>query len=616
VHGRDRIISPIQEILNELHADLTHRRMGQVASYIPELAKADPEWFGICLVTADGTVYQVGDTDQSFTIQSISKAIVYGIALEDNGVPDVCNKVWLEPSGEAFNAISLDPETGQPANPMINAGAIATTSLVAGTTTQQKLHRILDTLNRYAGRKLAVDQAVYRSESEHGHRNRAIAYLLRNSNIIEDDPLPTVEAYFMQCAISITCRDLGIMAATLANGGINPLTGERAVPAEYVENILSVMGSCGMYDAAGEWIYSVGMPAKSGVAGGIMAVLPGQLGIAVFSPRLDDRGNSVRGIAVCRELSRRFALHLFHAPKLATSVVRRMVSLSEISSRRLRSQREREAIVQAGRRVRIMELQGMLVFSTAEVAVRTLFETLDGLEEVILDFQHVHTVDFAAGSVLSHAVQSCLQAGIRVVVTRADHLPVLTRKFRQDTRGSSCVVDFQTDLDLVLEAAESRLLEAAGLRKSSQMEVSLAECELTQGLTQEELALLDDRLTTMEVPRNGFIVRMTTPGSELYLLMKGKASSWVPGSARNHWQRLSTLTPGMAFGEKVLLDDGLRAADIQADTDVKLRVLEKRDFDTLCEAHPGIMKVLYRNLALLATNRLQVAIRELSQHLQ
>lgn len=340
--------SPILEIIESLHESLLKNRQGEIATYIPELGKADPEWFGICVVTADGEIYEVGETGQPFTIQSISKPFVYGMALEDNGKSEVLKKIWMEPSGEAFNAISLREGTGQPANPMINAGAIAATSLTEGTTSRQKSHRILDALGRYAGRSLSVDESVYRSESETGHRNRAIGYMLRNFNIIEDDPQASLEAYFRQCSVSVTCRDLGVMAATLANGGMNPVTNVRAVVGDYVENILSVMGSCGMYDAAGEWIYNVGMPAKSGVAGGIVAVLSGQLGIGVFSPRLDDHGNSIRGVEACREISRRFDLHMFHVPRLSSSVLRRVSDLSNNRSKRLRSGREVDGLQKKG----------------------------------------------------------------------------------------------------------------------------------------------------------------------------------------------------------------------------------------------------------------------------
>src|SRR5204862_4646762 len=223
--------------------------------------------------------------------------------------PHVITKVGMEPTGDAFNSISLEPGTGRPRNPMINAGAIATTALIAGKSPQIKLRRLLDMFGAFAGRELLLDDAVYRSESETGHRNRAIGYMLRNFDILVEDPNPAVELYFQQCSVSVNCHDLGVIAATLANRGINPITGKQAIRGEYVESVLSVMGSCGMYDYAGEWLYRVGMPAKSGVAGGIIAVLPGQLGIGVFSPLLDNHYNSIRGVQVCNELSRHFDLH-------------------------------------------------------------------------------------------------------------------------------------------------------------------------------------------------------------------------------------------------------------------------------------------------------------------
>src|SRR4051812_46993580 len=191
--------SPVLDYLNELHARYSALTEGQVATYIPELARANPEWLGICLVTTNGAVYEVGDSSQSFTIQSISKPFVYGLALEDNGRSPVLKKVGLEPTGDAFNSISLDPGTGRPRNPMINAGAIASAGLIAGKNSRTKLRRLLETFGTYAGRELSLDDAVYSSESETGHRNRAIGHMLRNFEVLEEDPMPIVELYFQQC---------------------------------------------------------------------------------------------------------------------------------------------------------------------------------------------------------------------------------------------------------------------------------------------------------------------------------------------------------------------------------------------------------------------------------
>src|SRR5262245_6334531 len=306
------ISSPIQDYLQEVYERHRNLTEGQVATYIPELAKANPNWFGICLVTTGGNVYEVGDSRQRFTIQSISKPFVYGLALEDNTREDVLKRIGVEPTGDAFNAISLEAGTGRPRNPMINAGAIAAAGLIAGKTHATRLRRMLEMFSLYAGEQLSIDDAVYRSESETGHRNRAIGHMLRNFDILTELPEPVVDLYFKQCSVSVTCRDLAVMAATLANRGTNPLTGRTAIRGEYVENVLRVMGSCGMYNYAGEWLYRVGMPAKSGVAGGVIAVLPGQLGIGVFSPPVDNQGNSVRGLRVCDDLSRFFDLHLFN----------------------------------------------------------------------------------------------------------------------------------------------------------------------------------------------------------------------------------------------------------------------------------------------------------------
>jgi glutaminase len=302
----------LRDVLRELHAKYQPLTEGQVATYIPELARADPEWFGIALCTADGRVFEVGASRQRFTIQSASKPFTYGLALEEWGVEHVLSRVGVEPTGDAFNAVELDEVSRRPFNPMVNAGAIAVADLIPGADATERLHRLLECLRRYVGHaEVGVDMATFTSERQTGHRNRAIAHLMRGSGMLSERIDETLDLYFQQCSVIVHCRDLAVMAATLANYGENPLTGERAVPAEYVKNILSVMLTCGMYDYAGGWAYKVGVPAKSGVGGGILAVVPGQVGIAVFSPRLDAHGHSVRGVRVCEDLSARFGLHLF-----------------------------------------------------------------------------------------------------------------------------------------------------------------------------------------------------------------------------------------------------------------------------------------------------------------
>ncbi|MEM7312285.1 MAG: glutaminase A, partial [Planctomycetota bacterium] len=350
----------ILRIISDLHQKHRTCNEGNLADYIPELARANPDWFGISVVTADGATYAVGDAEEQFTIQSISKAFTYGMVLDEHGVEEVRSRIGVEPSGEAFNSISLDPVTGRPLNPMINAGAIAATGMVRGSGLDQRFEKIRALFSQYADDELSVDENVYNSESATGFRNRAIANLLRNFEMLDDPVDESVEIYFKQCSILVNCRQLAVMGACLANGGVNPISGERVLNAENIDQVLSVMSTCGMYDYSGEWIVSVGLPAKSGVGGGVVGVLPGQLGVAVFSPLLDAKGNSVRGLRTFEELSRLFNLHLFNFPAISDQVIRRVYKLSEVGSHRQRVMKHHEAITKHGDSVTVIEMQGDL----------------------------------------------------------------------------------------------------------------------------------------------------------------------------------------------------------------------------------------------------------------
>lgn len=317
MHLRD---DQLQDYIEALHRNYQPLREGKVASYIPELAKVDPDLFAIALVTVDGQIYEIGDVEHIFTIQSISKVFMHGLALEDHGREYLLTRVGVEPTGDAFNAIVLDEQSKRPYNPMVNAGAIATTSLIKGDSPSDRLNRMREMFRLYIGHDVNIDMSVFTSERTTGNRNRAMAYLMLNFGMIDDRVEENLDLYFQQCSVMVTCRDLAVMAATLANNGINPLTGERAIAADYLKDILSVMYTCGMYNFAGEWAYKVGLPAKSGVCGGIIAVVPNKMGIGVFSPPLDLRGNSVRGVKVCEDLSQALQLHLFDSLPKSGSV--------------------------------------------------------------------------------------------------------------------------------------------------------------------------------------------------------------------------------------------------------------------------------------------------------
>jgi glutaminase len=315
----------LQELIEELHGKYAPRTDGEVATYIPELGKADPEDFGICVVTSDGRVFETGDSDRLFTIQSISKPFTYGMALEAHGQEKVSCHVGVEPSGDAFNSIELEKGTNRPFNPMINAGAITVSALLYEHYGDDALEQLLARFSAAAGRTLSVDEAVYASESRTGHRNRAIAHLLLNFGMVGEKVEPALDLYFKQCSILVNCRDLAVMGATLANLGKNPITGEEVYDIDRVKDMLSIMLTCGMYDYSGQWAYKVGVPAKSGVAGGVMAVVNRQLGIATYSPRLDARGNSYRGIEVCVDLAKESGLHAFDCMNVGSSYLRAML---------------------------------------------------------------------------------------------------------------------------------------------------------------------------------------------------------------------------------------------------------------------------------------------------
>ncbi len=277
-----------------------------------EDADGELDVFGVCLTGSEGNIFGAGDFEQGFPLQSISKVIAYGLALDDHGRDAVLERVGVEPSGEAFNSLEFDESHQRPFNPMVNAGALVTTDLIKGSSSEEKLERFIETLSGYTGRDdHAADAKVFEAELKDADHNRAAAYLMRSNEMLDGKVEDVIELYLHQCSVHVTARDLAVMAATLANGCINPLTGRQAGSPDRTRDLLSVMYTCGMYDFAGEWAYSVGFPAKSGVSGGVLAVVPGKMGIGVFSPGLDANGNSVRGIRVCQELSERLGLHVF-----------------------------------------------------------------------------------------------------------------------------------------------------------------------------------------------------------------------------------------------------------------------------------------------------------------
>jgi glutaminase len=277
---------------------------GKNADYIPALAKVDPQLFGITLVTPNGRVFTAGDAATEVSIQSISKVFTMARVIQDSGEAAIQKNMGVDATGQAFNSIvAIEQYKGAEMNALVNPGAITATSMVGGATADQIWARILGIHEDFAGRKLSVLQDVYKSEAETNQRNQAIGMLMYAYGHIKANPLQAVDLYTRQCSIGVNARDLAIMAATLANGGRNPVTGKQALGPDHVPAVLAVMATAGLYDDSGKWYYTTGLPAKSGVGGGLIAVSPGKFGIAVVSPPLDGAGNSVRAQKAIADIS-------------------------------------------------------------------------------------------------------------------------------------------------------------------------------------------------------------------------------------------------------------------------------------------------------------------------
>jgi glutaminase len=291
---------------------------GAVADYIPALANADPSLFGICMAGVRGLSFGVGDALHEFSIQSISKAFVFALVCDVVGHEEAREKLGVNATGLPFNSVmAVELNEDRTMNPMVNAGAMATTSLVPGNTPDEQWSFIVDGLSRFAGRPLVLDQEVYISESHTNLRNQGIAHLLESYGRLYSDPDETTDVYTRQCSLLVTATDLAVMGSTLANGGVNPVTGEQVIEAHNCKHVLAAMATAGLYEHSGDWLYEVGLPGKSGVSGGIVTISPGKGGLGTFSPPLDAAGNSVRGQRATRHLAEGLGLSIFASKPLS-----------------------------------------------------------------------------------------------------------------------------------------------------------------------------------------------------------------------------------------------------------------------------------------------------------
>jgi len=302
----------VQALVSAGYERFRHLDEGSVSDYIPALAEAPPDAFGVCVAGVQGRLFAVGDAEQEFTIQSISKVFVFALVCDVIGPDEARRKLGVNSTGLPFDSVmGIELNADRTMNPMVNAGALATTSLVPGKTAEEQFERIVAGLSVFAGRTLEMDEEVYESEAATNFRNRGIAHLLYGYGRMYCDPEVATDVYTRQCALRVSARDLAVMGATLADGGVNPMTGERAVATGCSRRVLAVLATSGLYERSGDWLYDVGLPGKSGVSGGLVTVSPGKGGVGTWSPRLDEAGNSVRGQRITEYLSEGLGLNLF-----------------------------------------------------------------------------------------------------------------------------------------------------------------------------------------------------------------------------------------------------------------------------------------------------------------
>ena len=591
---------PIETFLNDCIVSYRDEAEGDLANYIPELAKANPDHFGISVATIDGHVHEAGDSHVEFTIQSISKAFVFALALELCGPEVVAETIGVEPSGDPFNSIRLNAQN-RPFNSMVNAGAIACTGLLYNKLGRDTFGFIQDRLGLFAGRTLDMDESVFRSELASGDRNRAIAWLLRSNDILHSDVDYILEMYFRQCSLLVTSRDLAIMGATLACAGVNPVTGRKVISPEATARGLSVMVSAGMYDFSGEWLYRVGLPAKSGVGGGIVAVLPAQLGLGTFSPLIDALGNSVRGVKVCERLSDHFGLHLMNRTGDVRTSIAADFDMSQYKSSRDRHHEEASVLEQYGYHVRVIELCGALNFVNCDYICRTI-NSRAFPEIIIISLSRVTGFSKASARLLADQFSTMMELETRVVIVASQNQSAFSEMIKSYMHNSPAApwIAFE-HLDEAINWAEDQVIFLYGGFSHIGSTVDLSEQPLLKGMSDSQLSTIREACDAL-VFRSGepIIFEGEVPDSVFFL------TSGVVGVRLSTGTRVASLDAGTCFGEMALVNDTQRrSADVIADVASRCLRLSLEAIDRLRQDEPAIVENIMHNLAALLAERLQ-----------
>ncbi|HEY4576334.1 MAG TPA: glutaminase A [Yaniella sp.] len=639
------LISPLHRYLSDLLDNIRPMTAGTVNPVTATATQPDISKLAITLTTVNGFQYSSGDSDHRFAIQSIAKVFAYGLALDDLGSAELAKRIDVEPSGDPFNEISLQSGTGRPANPMINAGAIATVGQIKGRGGVDRLSRItgiMDLAAEGSPGELEINRTVYHAENLNGHRNRALAWLLRSFEILDSDPEPVVQDYFLECSTDVTTENLSMMAATLANKGINPVTGREVFSEETTRQVLGVMMTCGMYDAAGNWMIDVGLPAKSGVDGGIMVVVPGQLGIGVYSAPLDEHGNSVRGAAAIRRVTRDLGLHYADASPLGGSTLRAHYSLADASLGVVRSTELSRITSQFGDRCQILEVSGDLGFAETETMARTVVELDDDVSMVIIDFQGVDDFGRAAILMLASLTASWRNAGKDIIFidwteTLVEHLldyievhddlelpdprdkakaasaghidlPWESDEPEEEIQGEFRLFDNRS---AALEWAELRLAHRYA-RQILQTDDAPREPETApvfDFLEDRDVNVLADYMELRSYTAGTVIRRVGQPFGGIYFIRSGRVELAAEGRDDTRYRHVY-LSPGSTFGEFALSYTGRQLTTIRAIDDAEILVLSAQKIAEIEKSDPQLAIRLWTAIAREAYTVLEQSSRE------
>ena len=639
------LISPLHRYLSDLLENIRPMTAGTVNPVTATATQPDISKLAITLTTVNGFQYSSGDSDHRFAIQSIAKVFAYGLALDDLGSTELAKKIDVEPSGDPFNEISLQSGSGRPANPMINAGAIATVGQIkgrGGVDRLSRITRIMDLAAEGSPGELEINRTVYHAENINGHRNRALAWLLRSFEIIDSDPEPVVQDYFLECSTDVTTENLSMMAATLANKGVNPVTGREVFSEETTRQVLGVMMTCGMYDAAGNWMIDVGLPAKSGVDGGIMVVVPGQMGIGVYSAPLDEHGNSVRGAAAVRRVTRDLGLHYADASPLGGSTLRAHYSLADASLGVVRSTELSRITSQFGDRCQILEVSGDLGFAETETMARTIVELDDEVSMVIIDFQGVDDFGRAAVLMLASLTASWRSAGkdiifidwtetlveyiLEYIEIRDDlELPDPRDKAKAASAGhidlpwDSEAPEKEINGEFRLFDNRSAALEWAELRLAHRYARQILQTDdaprepetapVFDFLEDRDVNVLADYMELRSYTAGTVIRRVGQPFGGIYFIRSGRVELAAEGPDDTRYRHVY-LSPGSTFGEFALSYTGRQLTTIRAIDDAEILVLSAQKIAQIENSDPQLAIRLWTAIAREAYTILEQSSRE------